>query len=388
MEDDLSNDDFHNADRTDVGDHQSETAIAEKKQEEFLHRGADLVEPEVTREQLALGKRFLNWRTLVPLLIVLFALVFFAQKANINPQKTWAAIRAANIFFFIAAFAIYYFSFAIRGWRWRILLENVGFTPANGIQLPKFWKLVEIIYISFFANSVVPAKLGDLYRAYLLRQEIGVSTTRSVGTVLAERLLDLIVLLLMFIPAIIISLHEHLPKQLQLGLEVTLVVVVVGILSLFVLRFWREPIAKLVPLRFRGYYYHLQEGMLGSFQRLPSLAGLTLGVWLCEGLRFYFIALSLNLIGGDPVHVLAAAIFVGLAEALLTAVPATGGGVGLVEGGMVAILALFSQGTNAPNLTAAAILLDRTISFASLIVIGFIVFIIAFGRQAGRGKKS
>jgi uncharacterized protein (TIRG00374 family) len=344
-------------------------------------------EPEITRDQLSLGKRLFNWRTLVPLLIVVIGLIIFAQKVNINPQKTWAAIRTANLFFFAMAFIIYYLSFAIRAVRWRLLLENVGYTKENGIYLPRFWKLVEIIYISFFANSVVPAKLGDLYRAYLLRQEIGVSTTRSFGTVLAERLLDLIALLLLFIPAIIISLHESMPPQLRLSLEILLVAVVIGIVGLFMLRQLREPIAKLVPGRFRDHYYHFQEGTLGSFRRLPALTGLTMGVWLCESLRFFFIALSLNLIGGSLLHIAAAAIFIGLGEALLTAIPTTGGGVGLVEGGMVAMIALFYQGSNAVNLAAAAILLDRTISLFSILAIGFVVFIIAFSRKAAQQKR-
>jgi glycosyltransferase 2 family protein len=342
---------------------------------------------EVTREQLALGKRLLNWRTLLPLVVVIVAIVIFAQHANINPQSTWAAIRSANMLLFLAGFAVYYLSFPIRALRWRILLKNAGFTKENGVQLPGFWKLVEIIYISFFANSVVPAKLGDLYRAYLLRQEIGVSTTRSFGTVIAERLLDLIVLLLMFIPAIIISLHDHMPTEIRVSLEILLAVVITGIAGLFVLRLAREPIAKLVPRRFRVYYYHFQEGTLGSFRRLPVLTGLTIGVWSCEALRFFFVAASLNLIGGSFIHILAAAVVVGLGEALLTAIPTTGGGVGLVEGGMVAMIALFYQGANALNLTAAAILLDRTITLLSLLVIGFVVFLIAFGKKAASSKQ-
>ncbi len=344
------------------------------------------IDGDVTREQLALGKRLFNWRTLVPLVIVVVALIFFAQKANINPQKTWAAIRSANLFLFLAAFLVYYLSFGIRALRWQLLLENVGYKKENGIKLPGFLKLVEIVYISFFANAVVPAKLGDLYRAYLLRQEIGVSTTRSFGTVLAERLLDLIVLLLLFIPAIIVSLHTHMPQQLLLSMELLLAAVIIGIVGLFVLRLAREPIAKLVPARFRTQYYHFQEGTLGSFRRLPILAGLTVGVWSCEAFRFLFIALALNLIGGTFLHIMAAAIFVGLGEALLTAIPATGGGVGLVEGGMAAMIALFYQGSNLVNLTAAAILLDRTISLFSVLLFGSIIFLIAFGRKATRGK--
>src|SRR5437764_8438911 len=198
----------------------------EKIKTELLQQENIQTEPEITREQLSLGKRLLNWRTLVPLAIVIFALVFVATKANINPQQTWNTIRTANLIFFLAAFLIYYLSFPIRALRWRILLKNVGFTKANGVELPKFWKLTEIIYLSFFANVVVPARLGELYRAYLLREEAGVSATRTFGTVLAERLLDLIVLLLLFIPAVIISLHENLPVQLRLGLEITLGLVI------------------------------------------------------------------------------------------------------------------------------------------------------------------
>lgn len=366
---------------SDAGNQHAET-IAQKQEVLLQHEKQD--ENEITREQLSLRSRLLNWRTIVPLVIVIALLVYLAQKAHIDPQQTWATLKQANLLFFLAAFFIYYTSFPLRALRWRVLLQNVGFTQENGICLPPFWKIVEIIYISFFANSIVPAKLGDLYRAYLLRQEIKVSVSRGVGTVLAERLLDLIVLLLLFIPAIIISLHENLPFQLRLALEVTLGAVILGIVALFVLRQAREPIAKLVPTRFRGQYYHLQEGILGSFRRLPLLISLTIGVWICEALRFFFVALALSLIPGSFGHILAASVFIGLGEALLTVVPATGGGVGLVEGGMVAMIALFYRGADVANHTAAAIVLDRIISLVSILVIGAVVFTLAFGRKAMR----
>jgi uncharacterized protein (TIRG00374 family) len=342
---------------------------------------------EIKQEQLSLRKRILNWRTIVPLALVIFFLFIFAQHTDINPQKTWDAVRSANVFLFAAAFAIYYLSFVLRAQRWRILLQNAGYTKANGVTLPSTWKLGEIVYISFFANAIVPAKLGDLYRAYLLRQEASVSTTRSFGTVLAERMLDLIVLLLLFIPAIIISLHENLPPQLRLSLEILFASVIVGVACLFLLRYAREHIARIVPPNLRDQYYHFQEGTLSSFRRLHILGSFTVGVWLCEALRFFFIALSLHLISGDFVHIAAVAIFVGLGEALLSTIPATGGGVGFVEGGMAAMLALFSQGANAVNLTAAAILLDRSITLLSILLIGSIVFLVTFGRKATLAGK-
>ena len=358
--------------------HDAQNDSIEQKKAELLKQGVS-GEVEITQDQLSIRKRLLNWRTIVPLVIAIIALVIFAQKININPKLTWIAMRNANVYFVLIAFIIYYFSFPIRTFRWRMLLENIGYTKENGIKLPTFRKLLEIIYVSWFANVIVPAKLGDIYRAYLLRREAGLPASRTFGTVLAERLLDLIVLLLLFIPAVIISLHENLPPQLALGLKITLVLVVVGIIGLFMLRMFPTQIGLVVPKRFRGYYYQFQEGTLGSFKRIPSLTGLTLGVWACEALRFFFIALALNLIPGNFTHVLSASLFIALGEALLTVIPFTGGGIGLVEGGMLAMILLFTPNV---SLALAAIVIDRAISLFSILVIGFFVFMFTIGRQA------
>jgi len=354
----------------------------EKKKAQLLQQESNQ-EPEITREQLSIGKRLLNWRTLVPLVIVVVALLYFAKQAHINPQQTWAAIRAAHTWFLLAAFLVYYLSFPIRTLRWQFLLQNVGYTKANGVHLPRFPKLLEILYISWFANVIVPAKLGDLYRAYLLRTETGLPASRTFGTVLAERLLDLLVLLMLFIPAVLISLHENLPAQLHAGLFVTLGLVVLGAIALFILRAYPQQVARLVPARFRAHYNHFQEGTLGSFRRVPRLGALTVGVWACESLRFFFVALAFGLITGSLLHIVAASLFIALGEALLTVVPFTGGGVGLVEGGMFAMIALFTANTSQ---AAAAILTDRTISLFSILVFGFIVFMFAFGRDARKAS--
>ena len=107
------------------------------------------------------------------------------------------------------------------------LLKKMVFSYLHSGNL---WKLF------IFPSLLIPLyqlSWAIFYRAYLLRQEIKVSVSRGVGTVLAERLLDLIVLLLLFIPAIIVSLHENLPTELRLALEITLGAVVVGIAALF-----------------------------------------------------------------------------------------------------------------------------------------------------------
>jgi len=80
--------------------------VIEKKKSELLEEelfkedNSVQEEPEITREQLALSKKLLNWRTLVPLVIVIAAVAFFVRQEHIDPQKTWIAIRSANFIFF------------------------------------------------------------------------------------------------------------------------------------------------------------------------------------------------------------------------------------------------------------------------------------------------
>src|SRR5260370_42248112 len=129
--------------------------------------------------------------------------------------------------------------------------------------------------------------------------------------------------------------------------------------ALFFLRLLPAQIGRLVPKRFRGHFNHFQEGTLGSFRRVPLLTPLTVAVWACESLRFFFIVLALNLFGGSFLHILSAALFIALGEALLTVIPFTSGGNCPSEGGMLAIIALLTSET---SIAAGAILLERTIN--------------------------
>lgn len=342
--------------------------------------------------RLSLGKQLRSWRTIVPLVLVIVVFVLVAQHLSLelNPTSIASALSHANLWLFLGAFLIYYGSFPLRVLRWKLLLENVGYSKEQGIHLPSFIHLTKILYLSWFANVIVPAKLGDVYRAYLLRQEAQVSTPRSYGTVLAERILDLVVLLLLFISAILISLHGTLPAQLEFALQVGLALVVGLIVGLVALRLYRNQIGRLIPARFRPYYVQFQEGTLGSFKRLHLLAPLTVAVWSFEALRFMLVALAAGLLSGDPLHIFAAALFIALGESLLTTVPLTSGGVGFVEAGMFAMILLFTPHTAAAqNAAGATILMDRMISLVSVLVFGGILFfvVVVLGKALSKGNK-
>ena len=76
----------------------------------------------------------------------------------------------------LLAAAIFYAGFPLRGYRWERLLRETGCV----ISLRNS---IEILYISWLVNCVVPAKLGDVYRASLLKMKRGASASRTPGPV-------------------------------------------------------------------------------------------------------------------------------------------------------------------------------------------------------------
>src|SRR5204863_4419063 len=118
---------------------------------------------------------FFNIRTALSFVIGLAILAFVLSRVDVNVAEIRARLAETNLPLFLAALLLYYATFPIRALRWQQLLANVGY--ANGsdddgpgqIRLPSVGGLAEIVMLSWFANCIVPAKLGDAYRAYLLK---------------------------------------------------------------------------------------------------------------------------------------------------------------------------------------------------------------------------
>jgi uncharacterized protein (TIRG00374 family) len=102
-------------------------------------------------------------------------------------------------------------------------------------------------------------------------------------------------------------------------------------------------------------------------------------IWCTEGLRLYFVVRALGF--GDVDLGLSGAIFVALIGSLLTAIPFTPGGLGLVELGMGGVLkGVFNAST--PH-AAAIILVDRAISVFSIVILGSIAYVISSKPRGG-----
>jgi hypothetical protein len=306
---------------------------------------------------------------LVSLGLAVAFLVFLVVRFDIDLTATWRQIRNGNPWLLTLAVTVHYTTFIFRGARWRLLLQN-----ARGPDHPPPGVLYcsELTLLGWFANSVAWFRLGDAYRAHLYQHEQQESFSRTVGTIVSERALDTVMVVALLLVAVpfLVSRGSYNPWTV-VGIALALQT----ILAFALLVVWRsgDGLRRRLPGWMAERVQHFREGVIGSFGRLPLVVLLGLLGWLAEVARFYLVTLAL----GMPLS-LALIVFVTLANSLLTLVP-TPGGVGAVESGVAGLLVRVSS--LAASGAAALVLVDRAISYVSIILTGSIIFLT---RQAYR----
>src|SRR3954464_8939411 len=184
---------------------------------------------DASAEPDPLSKRFLNFRTLISFVIGLAILGFVLSRVEVNVSEIRARLPQTNLPLFLGALLLYYATFPIRALRWQKLLANVGYSNGSKAEaagehrrMPAVAGLSEIVLLSWFANCIVPAKLGDAYRAYLLKGAAGVSFSKTFGTILAERIIDMLLLFSLLAISVLVAFSGALPAAIfsimQIGL--------------------------------------------------------------------------------------------------------------------------------------------------------------------------
>jgi glycosyltransferase 2 family protein len=319
---------------------------------------------------LSLASRLRQPRTILSIVVPLGIIAFFLYLNRERLAAVPSLILQANPALVLAAFVVFYLGFPLRGYRWSRLLRETGFVISVRNS-------VEILYISWFVNCVVPAKLGDVYRAYLLKMNSPASLSRTFGTVFIERILDIFAIAILGLAAGYWSFRTGLPDAVRLLFIVGFVVVIAAAVGLFTMRnFGRRIIVRLpLPHTVVELYDKFEEGVFGAvgLRHLPTLAILTGFIWLTEGMRLYLVIAAL---GFKDVEIgLSGALFVALIGSLLTAIPLSPAGLGFAQAGVIGVLTVV-YGVPLPEATAITIL-DWVISVLSIIVIGAVVYVVS-----------
>lgn len=126
-------------------------------------------------------------RTVVVIGLAVGLLAVFLRNADFG--QVWSAVRSARADFLALSLAATALTFVIRAERWKYLLEPLGPT--------RFSTVFRTTVIGFAASAVLPARAGEVIRPYLLARRERLSATAAFATIVVERVLDLVAVLLL-----------------------------------------------------------------------------------------------------------------------------------------------------------------------------------------------
>ncbi len=288
-----------------------------------------------------------------PILLIGFILsLFFLWFAfrDLHLGEVWDALKTAQYIWLIPGITVYFISVWFRSWRWKFLLRGSKSLPTA--------RLFPVVVIGYMGNNILPFRLGEVLRAYVLWRKEGVHIGTTLTTAILERLFDGLTLVcfvlfgLLFLP-----LSEFLGRLATVASGVFF-----GALVIFLAlaahpdrlrQIARWALDRLVPSRIRPSLLNFLEGVIAGLEGLRStqdvliLFGITVWVWLLEALKYWLVSFAFDLhMGYIGVMVMGGAVN------LLTALPSLPGYIGTFEVGIKIL-----QGMGAPAAAAGSYIL-------------------------------
>lgn len=195
----------------------------------------------------------------VGLLISIGAL--YLALRGVHWREVGTAAREANYLLIAGAALLLCATLGLRALRWRILLH-----PLKDLNP---WYLFGSLNVAYLINNILPFNLGDLGRAYLLSELEGISATRSLSSILVERVLDVITLLLFLL---VLAPFVDIPSRARWSAGILAAVVSTIAITLIVLSRRRglamrlvDLVLRLPPKRFRVKLREMAESALDGF---------------------------------------------------------------------------------------------------------------------------
>jgi uncharacterized protein (TIRG00374 family) len=314
-------------------------------------------------------------KIIIGLFITAAAIYFFLRNSDL--QKIGAALKRIDVFTVLLAFFLAIFSLFLRGLRWGFLLPDVPGATKQG--------LFQLATISFMVNNVLPARLGEAARVYLLYKRNRYSVHVSLGSLFLERVLDTFTYsLFILLPGLVY--YGVLSGKKMLGqIDALYPLRFAGILSgsilclgvLFIL--FPGPLFKMGEAVERKLWkpmgrgvHHLLRLLKESTAWMFSLKQLIIVILLtpCVVICYTCILLAISRSLGLDINLLKA-LFVSGILAFGVAVPSSPGYVGTLHLACMEGLILFGVGVNE---AAAAAILYHLLSWSITVTCGLVFY--------------
>ncbi|WP_321333135.1 lysylphosphatidylglycerol synthase transmembrane domain-containing protein [uncultured Bacteroides sp.] len=257
------------------------------------------------------------------------------------------------------------FSHVFRGWRWKQTLAPLG-------AFPKTRNCVNAIFISYAANLVLP-RVGEVSRCGVLSKYDGVSFSKSLGTVVTERLIDS--LCVIFITGVTLMLQLNIFTRFfrETGTDIGSLQAIFTSAQLYIVLFCIIAVGVLLyylmrTLSFfekvRGVVLNVWEGVtsLKDVKNIPLFIFYTFLIWFCYFMQFYITFYCFSFTG--QLGILAALVmFVGGSFAVIVPTP---NGAGPWHFAVISMMMLY--GVNATDAGIFALLVHGIQTFLVILL--------------------
>ncbi len=126
-----------------------------------------------------------NWKFWLGVLISAVLLYFTLR--GLKFSEFWEVVKNAQYMWLLPGIAVYFVGVWVRAWRWHYLLRPLKKIPTS--------TMFPVVTIGYFGNNILPARAGEVLRAFVLRKREGVPVSASLATVIVERIFDGVVML-------------------------------------------------------------------------------------------------------------------------------------------------------------------------------------------------
>jgi uncharacterized protein (TIRG00374 family) len=219
-------------------------------------------------------------------------------------------------------------------WRWNTLLSPI-------VRL-RLWRTVQAIYIGLFANEVLPLRVGELIRCYLLAHWNDLRLSLGFASAAVERLIDGVWMLIAFL--ITATLVKGIPEDLVILVQILGVLILAGSgVLLWIMVHKQQAHAVVSESRWSSTARHVLEGLhlMGNLRTLSLTSAISL---LYLVLQFFTVYALMRAYGLDLSFWAAAGVLT--IVRLATVVPNAPGNVGLFQAACVMALHLFDVEKN------------------------------------------
>ena len=223
--------------------------------------------------------------------LLLGAFILFWVYRDFNFQRVWLVLTREMDYGWMAVSLVFgVFANLFRGWRWKLALAPLG-------EYPKTAHCVYAIFISYASNLVIP-RVGEVTRCGILSKYDGVSFSKSLGTVVPERMIDTLcvglitgLVLLSQMPVFATFFAEtgtDVGRYAEVLTSGHFYLIILCVLAVLVLGFFLiRNIALFAKLK--GILQNIWQGIvaLKDVRPIPLYIVYTLGIWVCYFLEFY-----------------------------------------------------------------------------------------------------